>query len=175
MSWRDMSSKLDEFGLHGRDAVELRRKVDREWLIAHPEESDPDEWFTISKKPDTDQHRYGMMSDRREGFKIQHAGTPDEVIRQLVARGFDRVDVEARLAEVESLWEQDVKTGRNKPGSLDVARRGDGYVWRTFGDAWVRGRPLTAEQLKRALYFHDQADLDSLIARADREWHDRHA
>ena len=113
-----------------------------------------------------------MMSDRREGFEFQHAKTTADVVSQLVERGFDRAEVEARLAEVESLWEQDIRAGRNSPNSLFVQRRGDGYVWRSFGDAWGQ-HPMTAEQLKRGLSFLDQSELDSLIARADREWSDR--
>jgi hypothetical protein len=95
-------------------------------------------------------------------------------VRQLVERGFDRADVEARLAEVESLRERDITLGM-KPGSIDVARRGERYVWRGFGDTWVRGSAMTAEQLKKMLYFHDQSELDAIIARADREWQDLHA
>ena len=46
---RTMSAKLGEFGMHVRDVIELLRFVDREWLVNHPEEPDPDEWFTISR------------------------------------------------------------------------------------------------------------------------------
>lgn len=174
ISRRDMSAKLEEFGMHGRDVIELLRFVDRAWLVEHPEEPDPGEYFTISRNPDTQEHRYGMMSERREGFEIQHADTAGDVVRQLVERGFDRAEVEARLAEVESLRERDITLGM-RPGSIDVARRGERYVWRGFGDTWVRGGAMTAEQLKKMLYFHDQSELDAIIARADREWQDRHA
>ena len=172
---RDLSAKLADFGMHWRDMDDLLRSVDRAWLREHPDEHDPDEYFTISRRPDSYKHRYTMMSERREGFLIQDADTPEDVVRQLVERGFAQTDVETRLEEVESLWERDIATGRTKPNSLDVERRGSGYVWRGFGDAWVRDDPCSAEQLKRMLYFHNQAELDRLIARADEEWEERNA
>jgi hypothetical protein len=162
-----MADKIREFGMHSRDIVELLRNVDRAWLLEHPEQEDPGEYFRISKKKDG---TFSMYSDRRQGFAIQKADTATEVVSQLVERGFDTASVEAELRAVEVLWNKDMLANRNELASIDVKRRGNGYVWRAFGANWIGGRPMSADALKKALYFHDQNKLDELIARADREW-----
>ena len=161
-----VATRMREFGKHSRDVDELLRFADRAWLVAHPEEDDPGEFFTITKRD----IGYSVLSERRTGFVTEIAKSTDDVLAHLVARGFAREAVQAQLDEIECLWERDMTTNRRALGSLDVERRDGGYVWRSFGNAWVRSDPISADELKRIFYWEDPAKLDAIIERADREW-----
>jgi hypothetical protein len=165
---------LVDHGEHPTDVYDFVRVADRRWLQEHPDEPDPGAYFMINKAWRSEE--YTATASTREGVWGTGGGMlgRDDVKAAVVEKGFPEEAVEARLNEIDQAMKEDRRYNRLEMGGFVVARFGDGYRTRSIGEYnwWPPHGAVSIDRLRQRFherFLTDDAKIDALIERADRE------
>lgn len=172
---QEMVDELIKRGEHPIDVHDFVRAADRKWLREHPDEPDPDAAFDIARVWNGDGYVATTNTRVTSWRSTEHGLTSrDEIREAVIAQGFPEADVDARLDEIDRAMAEDRKYNRMALGGFVVARFGDGYRTRNIGEYnwWPPHGSVSSDRLRQRFHEYfltDDAKIDALIERADRE------